>query len=104
MAYVDGIAPARAATESTSGTVALRQRWHLLVAAGMVMLCGVIRLPVQDGDSWFYFDRAARGLFGHDGFHVFARHPELQFGPAAIAVSEVFRLVGGGHTLLMVEV
>src|SRR5690349_12251418 len=104
MAKAEGIVHATAAYALAPRAPELRRRWHLATAAGMVLLCAVIRLPTQDGDSWFYFDRAARSFFGHDGFHVFARHPELQFGPAAIAATELVRIVGRSHTVLLVEV
>lgn len=37
--------------------------------------------------SWHYFATAGRTVLGHGGFHVYAHHPELQFGPLTMAAS-----------------
>jgi hypothetical protein len=82
----------------------LDQHWHLTFALGVVIVGGAIRIMTDDGDSWGYFETAARGLFGADGLHLFAHHPELQFGPLAVLVAEGFRIVGRAHTVLLVEI
>jgi hypothetical protein len=52
--------------------------------------------------SWRYFVRATDALFSGQGLHVFARHPELQFGPFAIVVSGVIRVASGSAQRIVV--
>jgi hypothetical protein len=71
----------------------LAQRWWILgaIAAGIF----VIDLFVSHATAWSYFVDASDLLFGrsrHDlyrpgGLHVFASHPEFQFGPPAIVAA-----------------
>ncbi len=66
------------------GTRLLRYRWVLLLAwAAWLFPRG---WSVRDGD-WHYFTTGSSLLFGDDGLHVFARHPELHMGPLSLVAT-----------------
>ena len=44
------------------------------------------------------------GLVGPGGLHLYRSHPEFQFGPISIVAAELFRLAGGRHALVLVQV
>jgi hypothetical protein len=74
----------------------------------VVFACWV---PLQRPISWHWFDLSARLLVGdgapgegRGGLHLFESHPELQFGPVAVVVTAVVRLVGGGHAMMLARV
>jgi hypothetical protein len=81
----------------------LRDHVHLAVGFSVMLAVAIVRVPIDHGESWFFFDRAARSLFGRDQLHVFARHPSWQFGPIAVIAAEAFKLLGRAHTVLLVE-
>jgi hypothetical protein len=74
------------------GTTLLRWRW-LLVGAWALWLFPRGWSPA-DGD-WHYFATGAALLFGADGLHVFARHPELHMGPLSLVAARLARPFGG---------
>jgi hypothetical protein len=68
------------------------------VLAAAVLGVGLWWPERNESVSWHYFNTAAQSLFSNNGMHLFARHPELQFGPVATVAAEIGRLVGGTHT------
>ncbi len=72
--------------------------WVALLIA--TLLIGAKWFPATRVVSWHYFEFAASRLFGSDGLHVLARHPELQFGPAAILVTKCIIVLGGAQQKL----
>jgi hypothetical protein len=83
-------------------------RGVLVVWAVVVFACWV---PLQRPISWHWFEMAARLLVGdgapgegRGGLHLFESHPEFQFGPVAVVVTAVVRLVGGGHAMMLARV
>jgi hypothetical protein len=69
------------------------RRWTRPAAYGVIaaVLIGVgIGWPErQRSVSWRYFNEAAKLLFSRDGLHLFATHPDLQFGPVAALVGKL---------------
>jgi hypothetical protein len=63
----------------------LRYRWVILVA-WVAWLFPRSWSPLN-GD-WHYFTTGASLLFGEDGLHVFARHPELHMGPLSLVAAK----------------
>jgi hypothetical protein len=47
----------------------------------------------RNGD-WHYFTTGASLLFGNDGLHVFARHPELHMGPLSLVATKALSPFG----------
>jgi hypothetical protein len=91
------------------GGIFFKRPTRLLNAATYAALAAVLVgvglwWPEQhESISWHYFNSAARSLFSVDGFHTFARHPDLQFGPVATVAAEVSRTFGGNHTADLVS-
>jgi hypothetical protein len=86
-----------------------------LVARGLLVAWAVVVfvfwVPLQRPISWHWFELAARLLVGdgapgegRGGLHLYESHPEFQFGPMAVAVTVVVRLVGGGHAMMLARV
>ena len=82
----------------------------MYLALWVVLVAGA-RVAFEHATSWHYFDDAARlllgdthGLVGPGGLHLYRSHPEFQFGPISIVAAELFRLAGGRHTLVLVQV
>jgi hypothetical protein len=73
------------------GTPLLRARWLLLLLwAAWLVPRGWSAL---DGD-WHYFAAGGALLFGPDGLHVFARHPELHMGPLSLVAAWLLQPFG----------
>ena len=86
-----------------------------LVARGLLVGWAVVVLvcwvPLQHPISWHWFELSARLLVGDGapeegggGLHLYESHPEFQFGPVAVVVTAVIRLVGDGHAILLARV
>jgi hypothetical protein len=86
-----------------------------LVARGVLVLWAVVVfvcwVPLQRPISWHWFELAARLLVGdgasgegHGGLHLYESDPEFQFGPVAVVVTAVVRLIGGGHAMMLARV
>jgi hypothetical protein len=78
----------------------IRGRWIILLAWALWLFPR--NWTIGAGD-WHYFLTGSRLLFGVDGLHVFARHPELHMGPLSL-VSAWFLRLGGGDGLGAAEV
>lgn len=63
--------------------------------AAAILVLGLAWPERNEAVSWHYFNLSAHVLFSGDGLHLFARHPQLQFGPLAAVASEPVRLIGG---------
>ena len=86
-----------------------------LVARGLLVGWAVVVfvcwVPLQHPISWHWFELAARLLVGdgapsegRGGLHLYESHPDFQFGPVAVVVTAVIRLVGDGHAILLARV
>ena len=81
------------------------------VLVGWALAVFVCWVPLQRPISWHWFDLAARLLVGdgtpgegRGGLHLYESHPEFQFGPVAVLVTAVVRVVGGGHAMMLARV
>lgn len=89
-----------AAAASNSGRSPWPWLWGWMAAVGGVW--GMTPRP----SSWRFFDLAARLLIGHaagGGLHLYASHPELQFGPLTAVVALFFRSVAGRYAPTLVR-
>jgi hypothetical protein len=82
-----------------------------VVLVGWAVVVFACWAPLQHPISWHWFELAARLLVGdaapgegHGGLHLYESHPEFQFGPVAVVVAAVLRLVGGGLAMTLARV
>ncbi len=80
--------------EPPSSLLQLRTYVFLAVVANIQ---GALWFPNATTQSWHYFDTASRVLFSRSGLHLFAQHPELQFGPVSVLATRMIHLLGGTH-------
>lgn len=69
--------------------------WRVVVAAAAVVL--LAQLPGTHATAWHFFDDAAQLLAGGGdgtGLHLYAAHPEFQFGPLSILAALPFTVFG----------
>ena len=72
-------------------TRVLRYRWALLLAWAAWLFPR--EWSIRAGD-WHYFRTGSALLFGEDGLHVFARHPELHMGPLSLVATRALSPFG----------
>ncbi|HEX3899792.1 MAG TPA: hypothetical protein VHW74_11515 [Mycobacteriales bacterium] len=75
----------------------IARRYYVLFVIAAAIWLDTGHAVHWQGHDWSYFLVGARALTGHVGLHVYARMPQLQFGPPALLVPVVFRDVGPGH-------
>ncbi|HVU61134.1 MAG TPA: hypothetical protein VHD58_05690 [Mycobacteriales bacterium] len=80
-----------------------RHRYAVLALLTVVLWVGTGAAVGWQGRDWSYFLTGAHALTGRVGLHVYARMPDLQFGPPALLVAVVFRDAGPGHGWALVS-
>jgi hypothetical protein len=72
--------------------------WALWTGLACWAALWAVVMSRHGGVSWHYFDRAGLALVDLDdptgSLHVYATHPDLQFGPVAMAAAAVLSLLG----------
>jgi Glycosyltransferase family 87 len=74
-----------------------RETWVLAAASAVVLLA---HLPITHATAWHYFDSATHRLASGDALHLYAGHPEYQFGPLSVAVALPFAVLGSGAAMV----
>lgn len=72
--------------------------WALFVVTSAVVL--LVQLPFTHATAWHFFADGSDVLFSADGLHLYAIHPELQFGPLSLVLAGP--LTWGGEYAAMV--
>lgn len=68
----------------------MRRKWWVLALWAAAWDLGHAGKPV--GAGWHYFVTGTRVLFSTTGLHLYAAHPELQYGPLTLLVTAPFAL------------
>jgi hypothetical protein len=69
------------------------ERWLWPGLTAWTLLMCLVQAP-HLGTSWYFFDEGARLLRGPGGLHLYAWHPELQFGPISAVAAVPFSAAG----------
>ncbi|HEY8059755.1 MAG TPA: hypothetical protein VID94_13425, partial [Acidimicrobiales bacterium] len=63
----------------------------------------VVQIPFRHATAWHWFDQAAHLLIGQEpgsqGLHLYAGHPEFQFGPLSILVAVPLAMAGAAAAM-----
>ena len=100
-----GLAPPLAAAGTTRTLLSTRWVWITLLVWATIWAVVMNR---HGGLSWHYFDQGGLALVDLDNpagsLHVYASHPELQFGPVSMVAAAALSLLGVHSGLVAAQV
>ena len=78
--------------------------WHRVSVIAAFALVAIYRLQSPSATSWHYFVTASEAVNGANWVHLYARHPELQFGPVSAYSASLVRYIGGSHAVGVLQI